>query len=122
MLNILVAAVVCHAMCINAHSTSFTTFNPIVKLADNSTKMLSVVNNTTTKANKTLVCDSFSPSSVEADKCCTFPDLLPDVLIDQCEKGFSLNESLITNDIFADSVSSIILKHIYLKFKLSIKF
>lgn len=107
MLNILGAAVACLTMSINAHVSISTTFNPLSKTAENSTKMLSVVNVTTTKA-KSLVCDGHNPSSVEADKCCTFPDLLPDFLVDQCEKEFSMNESLTVNDVFADSVSSII--------------
>lgn len=62
------------------------------------------------KAVVSTACDTPNQSTVEADKCCRFPDLFADSMVDQCEKDFSLNNSMINNEMLADSVSCFIKK------------
>jgi hypothetical protein len=51
-------------------------------------------------------CSSAYNSTVEPEKCCTFPDLFPDEIVDKCEKDFGMNVSSVNNDFLADSVIS----------------
>lgn len=53
-------------------------------------------------------CDKPITSTAEPDKCCKFPDLFADSLVEQCEKEFSLNSTTVNNEMLADSVSSIV--------------
>lgn len=55
--------------------------------------------------NKSSLCDIPNPSTAEPDKCCSFPELFNDSLVDQCEKEFGLNVSMVSNEMMADSVS-----------------
>lgn len=55
--------------------------------------------------NKSSLCDIPNPSTADPDKCCSFPDLFNDSLVDQCEKEFGLNISVVGNELMADSVS-----------------
>lgn len=54
---------------------------------------------------KSSLCDSPNPSPAEAEKCCAFPDLFTDTIVNDCEKNFSLNDSMVHNEFLADSVS-----------------
>ena len=49
-------------------------------------------------------CDHLNFSLPEPEKCCNFPVLLPDEIVDKCEKEFGLNISSVNNDILSDSV------------------
>lgn len=55
--------------------------------------------------NNSSKCEGPSQSGVGPDKCCAFPDLFPDAIVDSCEKEFSMNGPSSSNDFLADSVS-----------------
>lgn len=50
-------------------------------------------------------CNKPAASTVEPDKCCKFPDLFADSMVEQCEKDFTLNSTAVNNEMLADSVS-----------------
>lgn len=63
-------------------------------------------NVTTDKAIKAS-CNVPNPSSADPERCCSFPDLFPDKEVDQCEKEFGINVTVLNNELLADSVSTI---------------
>lgn len=54
--------------------------------------------NSTLKAD----CSKGPPKDVEGDKCCKFPDLFPDEVVNKCEKEFMLNDTSM-DGMLADS-------------------
>lgn len=54
---------------------------------------------------KTAKCEKAPTSTVDPDKCCKFPDFFADSMVEQCEKEFSLNSTVVNNEMLADSVS-----------------
>lgn len=54
--------------------------------------------NSTLKAD----CSKGPPKEVEGDKCCNFPDLFPDEVVNKCEKEFMLNDTSM-DGMLADS-------------------
>lgn len=50
------------------------------------------------------MCDSPNQSTAEPEKCCNFPELFSNSVMDQCEKEFSSNDSMKKDEALADSV------------------
>lgn len=92
--------------------------NPLIpKLnvqVNQSTSALPSKNSSTTPTSpqNTTNCSQPNPSSADPEKCCAFPDLFPDAIVDQCEKEFGMNVSGGNNEMLADSVSWVLLHNL----------
>lgn len=66
-------------------------------------------------------CNKAAASTVEPDKCCKFPDLFADSMVEQCEKEFTFNSTAVNNEMLADSVSNPCKKRFFFKFFIPVR-
>lgn len=84
----------------------------VIKLLESQTRAVnfpttlkSSQNSTTDKMTNYSCFDAANSSSADPEKCCAFPDLFPDPIVDQCEKEFGVNVSTANTEMLGDSVS-----------------